>query len=247
VALFNVGFVYYAWRYGEARCRTSTRRSSAWDWRSPPRRTCALAPIFVVSFIFMMVWEVVYSSNPRESGRAAWAETKELLRRAILPLFTASVLFLGVWVVFYTSLFAHWDTVNGVSPALKYWLGQHNIQRIGGPWYYYFPDLWIYEQLIFLGVIVLSWPLLRPRRRRALVPAMSRRPGSCGSSDHQRLDAYSQYAPFILLAGATLAGLVHMRRWLPDRFTASSSYGRWEISSSIRGPRRRCPGCWCRF
>lgn len=223
VALFNVGFVYFAWRYGEtriARYLYAAFISLALAF-STKEDMYALAPIFVVSFIVMMVWEVVYATNQRAAGQAVWSETKIFLRRALLPLFTASVLFLAVWITFYSSLGAHWDKVNGVTPALDYWLGQHKIQRIGGPWYYYFPDLFIYEQLIFIGALaLLLTPLVHPRRNEStFLAGMAYTALTLAVVAIISIWARPTWAPYILLVGATIAGLVHMRRWLPDRFT----------------------------
>lgn len=223
VALFNVGFVYFAWRYGETRIARYLYAAfiSLGLAFSTKEDMYALGPIFVVSFIVMLIWEVVYAIDQRAAGRAVWAETREFLRRAALPLFTGSALFLVVWVTFYSSLGAHMEKVNGVTPALQYWLGQHDIQRIGGPWYYYFPDLFIYEQLIFVGAMVmLLTPLVQPRRNESSIVKF----GAYGAIILAVvaivcIGVRPAWSPFILLAGASIAGLIHMRRWLPDRFT----------------------------
>lgn len=225
VALFNVGFVYFAFRYGET--RIARYLYAAFACLSLAFATkedmYALAPIFVVSFVFMLVWEVVYAYGAASTRRAVLAEVGEFLRRAALPLFTGSVIFVAIWVVFYSSLFNHPDRINGVTPALQYWLGQHEIQRIGGPWYYYFPHLLIYEQLIFVpALLFLLGPLFQPRRNESSLAALMTYAAlvlAAGAIIAIYVPSVAPYASYVLIAAATLAGLVHMQRWLPDRFT----------------------------
>ena len=48
-----------------------------------------------------------------------------------------------------------------IPKAVKYWMGQHAIARIPGPWYYYFPQLFYYETGIFFAAFF----AFRVRRR----------------------------------------------------------------------------------
>ena len=40
-----------------------------------------------------------------------------------------------------------------IPKAIKYWMGQHSIARIPGPWYYYFPQLLFYDTAIVFAAI----------------------------------------------------------------------------------------------
>jgi uncharacterized protein (TIGR03663 family) len=222
VAVFNIGFVYYAFRYGEtrfARYMYLAFASLALAFATK-EDMYALAPIFVVSFIFTLVWEVVYAGNAA-TRRAVWSEVTAFLRRAALPMVTGAIIFVIIWGIFYSSLGNHPDKINGVSPALSYWLGQHKVQRIGGPWYYYFPHLFIYEQLIFFpALFLLLAPLFQPRRNESsIVSWLTYAALILAASSIIAVWASPRVAPFLILGGATLAGLIHMQRWLPDRFT----------------------------
>lgn len=222
VALFNFGFVYLAFRYGQTRAArylygAFASLSLAFATKED---MYALGPILVISLIFMLVWEIVYEGGAAAARRRVLGEAAEFLRRAALPLFTGSVIFIAVWVVFYSSLFNHPDKINAIAPALQYWLGQHKIQRIGGPWYYYFPHLLIYEQIIFFAALMfLLGPLFRPRRNEAAAVAwMTYAALVLAAVAIVCIWAQPRWAPFVMIAATTLAGLVHMQRWLPDRF-----------------------------
>ena len=62
-----------------------------------------------------------------------------------------------------------------IPKAVKYWMGQHAIARIPGPWYYYFPQLAYYETAILLAA-VFAFPLagLAARSVPALAPGWPR-------------------------------------------------------------------------
>lgn len=163
LALCNLGAVYFAFRYGETRVPKFLYASAV----SLSLAFCTkedmylLTPLFLVSFAGMLLWEVLGAERRREAWRAAWQETREFFRASWLPILTSGVLFSLVWLVFYTSFFTHPENWNGVRRALVYWWGQHKIQRIGGPWWYYVPQLSLYEPLLaFPFVAVLVPPLL---------------------------------------------------------------------------------------
>ncbi|MDV7398497.1 hypothetical protein RZS08_44235, partial [Arthrospira platensis SPKY1] len=46
--------------------------------------------------------------------------------------------------------------------AVKYWWGQHTVQRVPGPWFYYLPRLGLYEFLALGAAVV--WVVRRRRR-----------------------------------------------------------------------------------
>jgi uncharacterized protein (TIGR03663 family) len=223
IALLNVAAVYFVFRYGETRMARQLYLAVA----ALALAFCtkedmyALAPVFLIALFFMMVWEVVYASDWRAALRGALGEVGGLLRRAALPLFTSAVIFALIWAAFYTSLGSHPENWNAVTRALSYWWGQHEIQRIGGPWWYYFPHMVVYEELIFFpALFVLLQPLLTPRSGEGKVTqALGYATWVVFMGFAICLLAAPAQAPFALLGALTLAGLTLMRRWLPDRFT----------------------------
>ncbi len=87
---------------------------------------------------------------------ARWAtEVFAWLRRGWIPTATAVLIALTVALVLYTSLLTHPEEWNATSRALHYWWGQHEQQRIGGPWWYYLPLEIGYEALIFLPAVAM--------------------------------------------------------------------------------------------
>ncbi|MGH9366350.1 MAG: flippase activity-associated protein Agl23 [Thermoanaerobaculia bacterium] len=86
------------------------------------------------------------------SGPSRGAAFREALRhsaawaRARFPaLLTAGIVFLSIWTLMYTAFGRHPGDWLAIPKAVKYWMGQHAIARIPGPWYYYFPQLLYYE------------------------------------------------------------------------------------------------------
>ena len=230
VALFTLSFIYFAFRYGETRAARHLYCSGA----ALSLAFCtkedlyALAPVFLASFVLMLVWEVIYATDWRAAARAALAETWTLVKQALLPLLTTAVIFAVIWLVFYTSMGAHPKNWNGVTRALSYWWGQHEIKRIGGPWWYYFPQLIVYDPLIFVtALLFLVGPLFRPGARersstRLLAYGTMAAIGVFGICLLVALGGNpkaADLAPRVLLLALALAGPTLMRRWLPDRFT----------------------------
>ena len=222
VAFFCVATVFFGFEYGRTR--------KAWNLyiavASLSLAFCtkedmyALGPLFIICAIFMMVWEVVYAEDWKSQLRESLQETGQFLRGAILPMITASVIFVVIWLIFYTSFGNHPDNWNGVTKALSYWWGQHEIQRIGGPWWYYLPQMALYEQLIlFPAIFLLLIPLLRPRKGEGKATyGLSMLTLAAFIAFFGALFAIPERAPVVLLGALGLAGLMQMRRWLPSRF-----------------------------
>src|SRR5262249_51372172 len=168
VALGNMMFVYFAFRYGETR-RSRNLYLSATGLAvafSTKEDMYALIPVFGASLALMLVWEVVNAQSWRPTLRAVLRETGAFLQGATIPILTSLIIFAVISLVFYTSMLTDPKKWNMVVPALKYWWGQHSIKRIGGPWWYYFPDLMIYEPLVlFPGLLLLVRPLLQAGAR----------------------------------------------------------------------------------
>ena len=113
--------------------------------------------IYLTGFIFAnALWLVglarLEDTSPPLAQRAArwFTEVWGWLRNRWIPLATAVVIATTIALTLYTSLFTHPEEWNATARALRYWWGQHEKQRIGGPWWYYLPLEIGYEGLIFL-------------------------------------------------------------------------------------------------
>ena len=75
----------------------------------------------------------------------------------------------AIWVVLFTSFFTNPNGIGSgtyeTNGTLLYWLGQHDVQRGGQPWFYFVILALQYEWLSFLlagaGTALVSWRLLR--------------------------------------------------------------------------------------
>jgi uncharacterized protein (TIGR03663 family) len=87
----------------------------------------------------------------RGGGGEALRKTAAWVRTHFVPLLTAGIVFLFLWALLY-SAFGHYpgDWL-AIPKAVRYWMGQHAIARIPGPWYYYFPQLLYYEAATVLA------------------------------------------------------------------------------------------------
>ena len=223
VAFCNLAAVYFAFRYGETRVARNLYISSA----ALALAFCtkedmyALGPVFIVAFAIMLLWEVLYATDWRPALRSVASETGAFFKQATLPLITSIIIFAVIWLLLYTSLLSHRENWNAVTRALSYWWGQHEIKRIGGPWWYYFPQLVLYDPLIlFPALLFLLAPLTRPRQRESTFTRMlSYGTWALTGGFVLCIFAYPAHAPQVLLAALALAGITLMKRWLPDRFT----------------------------
>jgi uncharacterized protein (TIGR03663 family) len=164
LALCVLGAIYWVFRYGETR-KASYLYGSAASFGlafATKEDLYLLTPLFLFGFTGMLFWEVLYAGNRRQAWSSAWGEVKGFCRQVPIPLITSLVIFLAVSLLFYTSFTTHPENWNPVERALTYWWGQQTIRRIGGPWWYYLPQLTLYEPLIVFSVA--AWmvtPLLR--------------------------------------------------------------------------------------
>jgi len=143
-------------------------------------------------------------------------------------LLISAVVFLAIWVVFYSSFFTDKRYFSFTDPekifypirdALKYWIGQHERERIGGPWWYYLPQLALYDPLIFFPTLAI-----------VVGPFVTGRPRDLAGRIFQigallvlvvfvvMFARGSKYAPVILVASLGLAMLYVATGWVPDRF-----------------------------
>jgi uncharacterized protein (TIGR03663 family) len=103
--------------------------------------------LFVGYALFAFVVEVL-----QRGGKSAFAgtlgATARWIRARILPLLTAGLVFLAIWALLYSAFGKYPQDWLAIPKAIKYWMGQHSIARIPGPWYYYVPQLLYYETSI---------------------------------------------------------------------------------------------------
>jgi uncharacterized protein (TIGR03663 family) len=93
----------------------------------------------------------------------------------LAPIVSAAILFLVIWAGMYSAFGKYPGDWLAIPKAITYWMGQHSIARIPGPWYYYFPQLAFYDTAIcFAALFAFSrrdWktdPLLRCLRAAAI-------------------------------------------------------------------------------
>jgi uncharacterized protein (TIGR03663 family) len=156
LAACNLGAIFWAFRYGETRKPTFLYLSAA----ALALAFCTkednyfLTPIFLVAFAMTLLWEVFFAEDKRATWAGILRECRGFFAQSWLPLITSAVIFAIVWSIFYTSFGTHRERWDAVTPALSYWIGQHEIKRIGGPWWYYAPQLLFYEPLILVPIAV---------------------------------------------------------------------------------------------
>ncbi len=93
----------------------------------------------------------------------------------LAPIVSAGILFMVIWAGMYTAFGKYPGDWLAIPKAITYWMGQHSIARIPGPWYYYFPQLAFYDTaIVFAALFAFSrrdWksdPFLRVLRAAAL-------------------------------------------------------------------------------
>ena len=131
-----------------------------------------------VLFVSYGIWCAIRGAGspegpaPGAAVRASWRWT--LARLA--PIASAAILFLVIWAGMYSAFGKYPGDWLAIPKAVKYWIGQHTIARIPGPWYYYFPQLLFYDTaIVFAALFAFSrrdWstdPFLRALRA-ALLP-----------------------------------------------------------------------------
>ncbi len=221
LALCNLAAVYWVFRYGETRqARYLYGSAVAFGLAfSTKEDLYLLTPLFLLGFAAMLVWEVLAAPNRKEAARAAWGETLGFFGRAWLPLITSLVIFLGIGLLFYTSFTTHPENWNPVRRALGYWLGQQQIRRIGGPWWYYVPQLVLYEPLIVFAVgAMLLGPLLFTPFRDKLGRYLAYAAVAALIGFAVALFRWPAHPGLLLVAVFALAIVSVATKWLPNRF-----------------------------
>jgi len=247
LALCTIGAVYFAFRYGETRKFWYLPLSAFFlgVGFATKEDSYFLTVIYLIAFAGTLVWEVIGAPDDKRSAvrGQVWGEVLDLFKGIPLALLASAVAFLVPWVLFYTGFFQnseYWDPkawsaffnlFEPIPDAIHYWTGQHGVERIGGPWWYYIPQLTLYEPLLMFSFVALLFG-----------PFLSVRPRG-------NLDQIFRYLAFLTLAflfvlavkpewgtykishgmnvkvgTATMAGMFAIamfalcRVWVPDRF-----------------------------
>ncbi|MHC1597873.1 MAG: flippase activity-associated protein Agl23 [Methermicoccaceae archaeon] len=119
--------------------------------------TCTKENAYVVLAILAISGLVGLACSGWQRG---WSRSS--VRGALLPSVIAAVSFIAVFLVMYSFFFSDVSqAMDAVPRAFEHWIHMHEIERLGGPWYFYLPILTIYELPILLfglagGIIALS-------------------------------------------------------------------------------------------
>ncbi|MCA1579964.1 MAG: TIGR03663 family protein [Acidobacteria bacterium] len=105
----------------------------------------------------------VPGTKPPSGPSAALRATVAWTAPRVVPILIAATVFLCIWSLLYTAFGRYPGDWLAIPKAVRYWMGQHAIARIPGPWYYYFPQLLMYETGILAAALLV---LRRPEVRR---------------------------------------------------------------------------------
>ncbi len=108
--------------------------------------------LFVAYGIWAYLDRVVRSGPRAAAARDALARSVGWVRQRLFLLVSAGLVFLFVWALMYTAFGRYPADWLPIPKAIKYWMGQHAIARIAGPWWYYFPQLFQYDTAILFLV-----------------------------------------------------------------------------------------------
>ena len=105
--------------------------------------------LFVTYGLWCLVRTAPSPAGPKPGAAlaAAWRWTAP----RIAPILSAGILFLVIWAAMYTAFGKYPGDWLAIPKAVKYWMGQHAIARIPGPWWYYFPQLVYYDTAILFA------------------------------------------------------------------------------------------------
>jgi uncharacterized protein (TIGR03663 family) len=122
--------------------------------------------LFVAYGLWCLVRTAPSPAGPKPAAAASAAA--RWVGKHWMPLLSAGLLFLVIWAGMYTAFGKYPGDWLAIPKAVKYWMGQHAIARIPGPWWYYFPQLAYYDTAILLAAgFAFRWrdwrsdPLLR--------------------------------------------------------------------------------------
>lgn len=114
-----------------------------------------------VLFVVFGLWTFAERALSRADGGASKtaARALEWANERRMPIAVAAIVFLSIWALLYTSFGRYPSDWLAIPKAVRYWMGQHAIARIPGPWYYYLPQILMYET----GTLAAALLLLRRR------------------------------------------------------------------------------------
>ena len=114
----------------------------------------------IVALLGLCTALVALDVGPRQATVATWG----WLRRQWTGVAVALAAFILVVIPLYTVGFTRPGDWLFPVDAIRYWWGQHTIQRVGGPWWYHLPRLLQYELLTLVAAsawVVRRWKRLR--------------------------------------------------------------------------------------
>lgn len=188
----------------EALTRPSSRTwiwLGAWTAFAFATKENAYVTAFLVLLVLIVLgayqgWKVVFPDVRRwiVKHRVGLATAVAVLVLVVLPLYTVFLRYPEDWLFPFK--------------AIEYWVGQHKIERVAGPWWYYLPRLALYEFLPLVAASIWVW---RRRRRLRAVEAFLYLFGIASLGMYAYLGekvpwlAVHQIWAFMPLAGAQLA------------------------------------------
>jgi uncharacterized protein (TIGR03663 family) len=117
---------------------------------------------FVAIGTFLPIWWWLGGEKPRTAAVTQAEAAIAFVRRHRADVVTAAALAAVIYTGLYSSLGTNpKGIVDGVVKAVQYWVEQHSIQRIKGPFQYYLPILLLYELPAMAGIV---WCALRAAR-----------------------------------------------------------------------------------
>lgn len=109
--------------------------------------------VLFVAYGLWVLGERVVRSTPRAAAaKEAVAQTVSWVRERFFLLVSAGLVFLFIWALMYTAFGRYPADWLAIPKAVRYWMGQHAIARIPGPWWYYLPQLVYYDTAILFFV-----------------------------------------------------------------------------------------------
>jgi uncharacterized protein (TIGR03663 family) len=109
--------------------------------------------LFVLYAVWALVERVAVAKGRKRALAEALTATVRWIRGRILPLATAALVFLAIWALAYSAFGKYPKDWLAIPKAVKYWMGQHTIARIPGPWYYYVPQILYYETAVVFAAL----------------------------------------------------------------------------------------------
>jgi len=114
------------------------------------------AIVFLVFGAWIFLERALADPKPAAGLSKTFAGTYRWVRERWGPFFTAGLVFLVLWALGYSALGRYPQDWLAIPKAVRYWMGQHSIARIPGPWYYYVPQLLYYETATLLAALLLA-------------------------------------------------------------------------------------------